>query len=303
MANARSSTGKPDSQEQARRLDRQSRPGGLSGRTSRTAGVRLIMAPLFVTALLLAAPFRLGAAADPLQQCQDSYAAGDLEASRQAAEAALAADPDSYEAAWMLSRVLIDLGNRAPEKRKRQDLYEAAERAARRAVKLNVGDTWGHHYLAASVGKLALFHGGKKKIELSKEVRDEATRAVELDPLNHRSWHILARWNREVANLSAIKKTLAKIVYGGVPKGASEENAVEYFLKAIEIAPEHVNHHLELGITYMDMKRYEDAVSEFETVLALPDSDPNDPDYKREARELLTKAERKSDEPREDKSR
>jgi tetratricopeptide (TPR) repeat protein len=241
--------------------------------------------------------------ADPLVECQTYYDAGNLTASRAAAEAALAADANSYEATWKLARVLIDIGNKAEEKDERQGLYEEAERLARRAIELQPDDTWGHHYLAAAVGKLALFHGGKTKIKLSKEVRDEALRAIELDPNNDKSQHIMGRWNREVANLSALKKLAAKVVYGGVPKGASNEKAVAFFQAAIAIAPEHVNHHLELGITYYKMHEYEAAITELEEALRLPDSDPNDPEYKEEARKLLKKAQKKATRPRKDKSR
>ncbi len=261
----------------------------------------LVAATLACLAWAAAAP--VAAQESPLDRCQSLYEQDDLAGSRAACEEAVAGDPDSYAAQWRLARVLIDLGNKAAEKKDRQRLYEAAEQHARRAVALDADDTWGHHYLAASVGKLALFFGGKKKIELSREVRDEAERAVELDPDNDRAHHILGRWNREVATLSPLKKLAAKVVYGGVPKGASLEEAVRQFQIAIRINPGHVNHHLELGITYLDMDRYEDAIAEFETALALPDSDPNDPEYKEEARRMIEKARREQERGRRDKSR
>jgi tetratricopeptide (TPR) repeat protein len=231
------------------------------------------------------------------------YAAGDLAASRAAAEAALQRRPDAYAAQWQLARVLIDLGNREQAKPARQDLYAQAREHARRAVELRPDDTWGHHYLAAAAGKLALTAGGRTKVDMSREVRDEAQKAVELDPRNDKSWHILGRWNREMANLSPILKLAAKVVYGGLPAGASNERAVECFEKAIAIAPAHVNHHLELGLTYMETHRYDLAGAEFETALALPDRDPNDPDYKAEAARQLEKAKRAAAAPRRDVSR
>jgi len=243
------------------------------------------------------------AAADSLAAVTTAYAAGDLAASRAAAEAVLARHPGSYAAQWQLARVLIDLGNREPGKEAREALYARAEEHARRAVALRPDDTWGHHYLAASVGKLALTAGGRAKVDMSREVRDEAEEAVALDPRNDKSWHILGRWNREMANLSPLLKLAAKVVYGGLPKGASNEKAVDCFEKAIAIAPEHVNHHLELGKTYMEMERYDLAQAEFTTALALPDSDPNDPEYKAEAAKLLQQAKLAAAAPRRDVSR
>ncbi|MBK7701736.1 MAG: hypothetical protein IPI34_02005 [bacterium] len=221
--------------------------------------------------------------------------AADPAAERVELTAAVQADPGDYAAQWNLARVLIDLGNLEQDSGKKQALFEEAVSHARAAVALEPGDTWGHHYLAASVGKLALTVGGKRKIELSKEVRDEAEKAIACDPNNDRSHHILGRWNREVTHLSPVLKLAAKVVYGGVPQGASDEKAVSEFQEAIRINPRAVNHHLELGITYMEMKQFEAAIAEFETALALPDAESSDPLYKAEARENIRVCEKKVD--------
>lgn len=241
--------------------------------------------------------------AGPLEDCEKAYAANDLAASRSAAEAAIAAMPDNATAHWMLARVLIDLGNRETAKSAREALYTEAESQARRAAVLNPEDTWAHHYLAASLGKLALTEGGKRKIELSKEVRAEALRAVELDPRNDLSLHILGRWNLEIANLSPFLKLAAKVVYGGVPEGASNEKAVEYFQRAMAIDPARLSHRLELGVTYMKMDRPQEAIPLFQSVLDLPALEPNDPDYKAQAAKWLPKAERQAKEKPRDVSR
>jgi Flp pilus assembly protein TadD len=74
---------------------------------------------------------------------------------------------------------------------------------------------------------------------------------------------------------------------GGVPEDASEENAIAAFKKAIELKPNHINHHLELGITYEMMDMIEEARKEFQTCLDLPISDSDDAKYKTDAQERL----------------
>ena len=71
------------------------------------------------------------------------------------------------------------------------------------------------------------------------------------------------------------------------------EKAIEHFNKAIEIAPDHINHHLELGITFEGIKDWESAKAEYDKVLELPVSDSDDPDHKKEAEERLNKVEGK----------
>jgi len=207
-------------------------------------------------------------------------------------QAAVAFDSTLSEPLWKSARSLVDAGNKA-EKKKKKELYTNAVRFARWAVRVNPDDSYAHLYDAIAVGKLALLEGGKTKIRLSKEVRSETLKAIKLDPQNDSAYHVLARWHREVANLSGLLKAFAKILYGGVPAGASNDSSVYYFKKAISINPGHINHHLELGRTYIMMKQWRSAEKELEQAISLPVAEVNDPDYKREAEKLLAKVRKK----------
>jgi hypothetical protein len=80
---------------------------------------------------------------------------------------------------------------------------------------------------------MALFEGGKAKIEMSREVKAEAERALALNPKDDRAMHVLGRWNREIARLNVFEKTAAKVAFGGVPEGASMNDAVTWLEKAV----------------------------------------------------------------------
>lgn len=211
----------------------------------------------------------------------------DTDGSIEQYENALKLESSNYEAMWKLARGYVDKGEVSEVKEDEKSYYLKAEELARRCVSLYPNSAEGHFYLSVAVGRVALFEGGKKKIELSKEVKQEALKAIELDPDHDGAYHVLARWNREIANLNWFLKAVAKVVYGGVPKGATNENAIKYFKKAIQIKPEHINHHLELGRTYLMMGEKKMAEKEFQEALKLPVADKDDPDHKREARELL----------------
>jgi tetratricopeptide (TPR) repeat protein len=220
------------------------------------------------------------------------YALFDYAAALSRYQAAVAFDSTLSEPLWKSARSLVDAGNKA-EKKKKKELYTNAVRFARWAVRVNPDDSYAHLYDAIAVGKLALLEGGKTKIRLSEEVRRETLKAIKLDPGNDSAYHVLARWHREVANLSGILKAFAKILYGGVPAGASNDSSVYYFKKAVSINPGHINHHLELGRTYMMMKQWESAEKELEQAISLPVAEVNDPDYKREAEKLLDEVKKK----------
>ena len=94
--------------------------------------------------------------------------------------------------------------------------------------------------------------------------------------------------HQNLANLGGFLKFFAKVLYGGVPPGSNEESAVA-FKRAIEIDPNHIEHHLELARTYKYMGEKELAQQSLQTVLELPNIDEDDPQFKEEAKELLKK--------------
>ena len=93
-----------------------------------------------------------------------------------------------------------------------------------------------------------------------------------------------------MASLNAIERMAANTVLGGVPKGASFENAEKAFQKAIALEPAYVNHRLEYGRMLKERGRKPEARQELEKAVSLPPtSGALDARYQAEAKELLAK--------------
>jgi tetratricopeptide (TPR) repeat protein len=257
-----------------------------AARVIRAFAFALVLSAAGAPAPAQADPAPAAARADSL------YATFDYEAALATCRAALAADSTSYDLWWRLARSLTDRGARAHydnEKPKAEAAYQEAVAAARRAVLLESNRPEGHVELCIAIGRLALFKGGKEKLRLSKEVRSEADRALAIDPKQHRAEHVLGRWNRSIAELNFFEKAAANTVLGGLPKDASMDNAVTHFEKAIALAPEYANHHLELGRTLLALGLKAKARAELETALACPRKSVFDPEYKQQAQQLMAK--------------
>lgn len=225
-------------------------------------------------------------AINPVAQGDEFYAKFDNVSALKAYASALEADSMNYEANWKAARAAIDVGETL-EDEPRAEHYKLGEKYARRATRANMEGSKGHLFLSIALGRVALDAGAKERIRLSKEIKKEVDLALKYDPQDDIAWHVLGRWNRKLSNLSWIEKGFANIFLGGVPDDASEENAVNAFKKAIEIHPGHINHHLELGITYEMIGDDAKAAEEFQKCLDLPKTDSDDDRYKADAKERL----------------
>jgi tetratricopeptide (TPR) repeat protein len=143
-----------------------------------------------------------------------------------------------------------------------------------------------HLSVAICLGKLTPFLGAREKIDASRKIKIAADMAVKLGPQNDYAWHILGRWHQSLANIGGTTRTLAGIIYGGLP-AASNEEAVKCFQKAIALNPKRLVHVVELGRTYAMMGRVAEAKRHLETGLAMPDKEKDDPEAKQRGRTSL----------------
>lgn len=245
-------------------------------------------AALAVAAALAIAPPATGST-DALARGDAAYAARRGADARAAWEEGLAQSPADLALLCRLARVESELSEDEKGEARRALVMSAVGRA-RAAVKLAPDSGVAHAWLAATLGRQALQEGPKARLALSKEIKAEADRAIALDPTIGRAWHVRAMWNRNVASLNLMERAVANSVLGGVPKGASMENAVADLRRAIELEPRYLNHHLELARTYLAMKRRDDARTHLEQVIALPpETGLRDPQHQAAARALLAK--------------
>jgi tetratricopeptide (TPR) repeat protein len=195
--------------------------------------------------------------------------------------------PGRFTALHRLSRVESTLGEDASGQARRRWMAAAVEHA-RAAVKAEPDSGSGHLELAVALGRQALTEGPKTRLSLAREIKAEVDRALELDPTLDGAYHVRGVWNRRLSSLNLMELLAARTVLGGVPSGASMEQAVRDLERAVELAPGVLNHRLELGRTYARVDRWDDARRELQAAIDLPETGhPRDAARRQDAFSLL----------------
>ena len=201
-------------------------------------------------------------------------------------------DPQNAEALSKLARVHIDFGDMIAEsspdwQEKRLAEYRTAEEYARKAVKANPKSTWGHFYVAASLGNIAAVSPVAKQIDLADEIRGSIEKAIALDPQNGFAYHAYGVWHRKLAEIGQMRRMLAAVFYSSSLPQGSFTKSVDYLKKAVALNPTVIISRLELARSYVAVENWLQARNLLQLVRDLPIQFSDDPQHKQKAKQLL----------------
>ncbi len=195
-------------------------------------------------------------------------------------------DPQNVHVLISIARQYRHMMSDADSSDEKLRLGGIALKYAERAAKLAPNDSEAQLAPAIAYGRLLPLESKKDQVEISKRIKDEAERAIRLDPNNDLAWHVLGKWHEVLANMGTITRALGCLIYGSLPS-TTNENAASCFQKAIAINPNRLMHYVELGRTYAYMGRNTEARHLINKGLAMPCVEKDDPEVKRRGRETL----------------
>jgi tetratricopeptide (TPR) repeat protein len=200
-------------------------------------------------------------------------------------DSVLTAGRDSSVVLWRLARAYVCMADVAEEK-DQLDLYRIAGWYAERSIVADSLIADGHTWRAAALGNIAMYEGGKTKIRLTHEIRNELDLAIRLNPSDDIAYSILGSFYIALGDVSWIERQLAAIFLGRLPEGGFPE-AEQALRKAIALAPDVIRHHFELGRLYLLMGRDSDARTELQRVTTLRPSTGSDPRTQKSAERMI----------------
>ncbi|MES2849066.1 MAG: hypothetical protein V4685_08420 [Bacteroidota bacterium] len=194
--------------------------------------------------------------------------------------------PANVHAINRCSELCSRVGNREATAAARITYYEAAQKYASIALRIEPNNSAANCMMAIALGRVSLEKSGKEKVKAAKEIKKYADIALKNDPANYKALHVIGRWNYEISNLSFIEKAAVKVLFGGMPK-ASFADAVKAFEKARDLSPGFVINYFELAKAYKKNNQKTKAVACLNTMLQLPNTTEDDEASKEKARKLL----------------
>ena len=197
-------------------------------------------------------------------------------------------EPDNVDLLVRIARQYRHMISDTSSKSEKLRLGNISLQYAQRAAELAPNSAEAQLSPAISYGKMMPYMGSKDQVAASPRIKAAVDRTLQLDPSNDTAWHILGRWNRVLADVTVLKRVMAKALYGDLPVTSNEE-AEKCLQKAIAINPNRLIHYIELGRIYAQMGRKEEARKNILKGLSMPNEEKDDPEMKEIGRDTLKK--------------
>jgi tetratricopeptide (TPR) repeat protein len=203
-------------------------------------------------------------------------------------QAAVALEPNNYEALWRISRAYVDIGEHLPaatEQEKTQQLqtYDKALEFANKAIAANANGAMGYTRRAIANGRIALFKGVWESLDLVKQTKADCEKALALDPKEPAAYYVLGRTHMKVSEKPRIVRWPLGLGW------ANLDEAVKNFEKAIALRSEFIMYRLDCARAYVEQDEYTNARAHLTAIGTLPTMDEDDNQFRKDAQELLDK--------------
>eukprot|EP00054_Salpingoeca_dolichothecata_P014190 m.79618 g.79618 ORF g.79618 m.79618 type:complete len:297 (+) comp20868_c0_seq3:75-965(+) len=254
---------------------------------SRIAGSLLLPASAIFGAVYCAEPVLSD---DVLVQQADSYY--DLHLTEEVyplLKAAVEAGNPSAEVLWRYARSLHDLAAELDDKEKAKKkalTYEGYE-IAKQAVAKDPNNFACHKWMAIMISDIGEYEGSNAQLKNSYVIKEHFDKAIELNPKDATSRHLLGLWCFTFADMSWITRSAASAILTSPPK-ASYDDALEHFMTAEKMDPGfYPKNTLMIGKTLARKGEKKEAVVWLQKCLALTANNADDRAAHKEAEELL----------------
>ncbi|KAM9627107.1 regulator of microtubule dynamics protein 1 isoform 1-T1 [Trichechus inunguis] len=198
-------------------------------------------------------------------------------------------ESEDAELLWRLARASRDIAqlSRTSEEEKKRLVYEALE-YAKRALEKNESSFAAHKWYAICISDVGDYEGIKVKIANAYIIKEHFEKAIELNPKDATSIHLMGIWCYTFAEMPWYQRKIAKMLFATPPNSTYEE-ALSYFHRAEQVDPNFYSKNLLLlGKTYLKIQNRKLAAFWLLKAKDYPAHTEEDKQIQTEAAQLLT---------------
>uniref|UniRef100_A0AC34QZK1 Regulator of microtubule dynamics protein 1 n=1 Tax=Panagrolaimus sp. JU765 TaxID=591449 RepID=A0AC34QZK1_9BILA len=195
------------------------------------------------------------------------------------------------ELLWRLARVLTEKAKLTANKEEKKTLLlEALEYAEKALANETATGCFGaHKWYAIIINYVGELEGTKSQIRRSYDMKVHLERALEINPLDATTWHILGVWHFTFADMPTYQRLAAKAIFGTPPSSTYEE-ALRHFERAETIQPGFYKaNNFYLGEVYDRMGQKDKAIEHYKKAFHGPIITKDDHDSHEKALNRLKK--------------
>ncbi|GAA0552040.1 tetratricopeptide repeat protein [Chitinophaga japonensis] len=194
--------------------------------------------------------------------------------------------PDQVEALIGASELSSREGNRQKDKDAKARYFNEAKSYAEQALKVAPNNAGANYVMSVAMGRMALISGVKEKVAASRDVKKYAELAIKFNPRYAEAYHVLGKWNYEVANLNFLERNAAKALFGGLPDGSLQQ-AIANYEKCRKLDPSFILNYLELARAYKKDDQQTQAMEVLKKAVTLRSIHQDDNAIKADCKKML----------------
>jgi len=134
---------------------------------------------------------------------------------------------------------------------KAKQYYTEFKKYAERAYKHYPKTFEGNVLMAGAAARMAKFQPAKERVHAAWDIKKYADIAYKLNPNHADVLHMIAWWNYELQKPTWVERKLSDLLFGGLPKGASIENAFAFLQKAIKVNPNYSVYFYDMALFFL----------------------------------------------------
>lgn len=162
---------------------------------------------------------------------------------------------------------------------KAKQLYTEFKKYAERAYRHYPNTFEGNVLMAGAAARMARYLPAKERVHAAWDIKKYADIAYKLNPNHADVLHMMAWWNYELQKPTWVERKLSDLLFGGLPKGASIENAFAFLEKAIKINPNYSVYYYDMGVFFLYKGDNVKAKEYFKRALGMKPNSPEEVQY------------------------